>query len=231
MQTAMPLETQAIETRALSIPEEAKAINVTDDESFQKAGRILLIIKEVRKEIDATFDPIIKKAHESHKEAVAQKKKVDAPLIEAEGIIKPRLAAYHEEQERKRREEEEKTRAEALKKAEDDRLLDAVSAEQSGMTDLSDSILEGPAYVPTIVTPQSNVVKMQGVSFRDSWKAEVFDMKALLKAVLDGRVPMNVIEVNTTVLNGLARSLKGQINYPGVRTVCEKVTSAGSGRR
>lgn len=223
---ATPLDAEEIETRALTIPEEAKAILIRDDESFQKAGRVLLVIKDLRSQINASFDPIITKAYAAHKEAVGQKKKVEAPLIEAEGIIKPRLASYHEEQERKRREEEEKLRQEAIRKAEEEQLRDAVSAEQSGMNDLSESILEGPAYVPIIVVPKTTA-SVAGVSFRDNWKAEVFDLKALLKAIVDGKVPSNVIEANMIVLNGLARSLKGQMNYPGVRTVCEKITSGG----
>lgn len=224
---ATPLEADEIETKALSVPDEAKAIIVKDDESFQKAGRVLLVIKDIRKEINATFDPIITKAFAAHREAVGQKRKVEAPLIEAEGIIKPRMAAYHDEQERKRREEEERLRQEAIRKAEEEQLQDAVSAEQSGMGDLAESIIDGPAYVPTIVVPQTQSAKVEGVSFRENWKAEVFDPKALLKAIMDGRVPMNVIEWNMTALNGLARSLKGQMNYPGVRTVCEKVVAGG----
>src|SRR5690606_19711824 len=106
MEAAQNLEIQAVETKALSVPDQAKLIQITDDESFQKAGVLLLSIKDIRKEIDRTFDPIVKKAHEAHKEAVAQKKRVEAPLVEAEGIIKPRILKYQQEQERKRREEE-----------------------------------------------------------------------------------------------------------------------------
>ncbi len=225
--TATPLEADEIESKALSIPDEAKAIIVKDDESFQKAGRILLVIKDIRKEINASFDPIITKAFAAHREACAQKKKVEAPLVEAEGIIKPRMAAYDDEQERKRREEEEKLRHEAIRKAEEEQLADAVSAEQSGMGDLAESIIDGPAYVPTVVVPQKPAAKVEGVSFRENWKAEVVDLKALLRAVVEGKVPANVIEPNMTVLNGLARSLKSQINYPGVRAVCEKIAAAG----
>ena len=94
------------------------------------------------------------------------------------------------------------------------------------MTDLADTILDGPAYVPTIVAP-AKAVKVEGVSFRDNWKAEVYDLKALCKAIVEGKAPANVVEPSMTVLNGLARSLKGQLNYPGVRSFCEKITSGG----
>ena len=219
-------QTKQLEQRALSIPEDARNLTVIDDESFQRGGRILLVIKDLRFKINESFDPIITKAYAAHKEAVSQKKKIEAPLVEAEGIIKPRLASYHDEQERKRREVEEKLRQEAIRKAEEEQLADAVSADQSGMKELSDAILDGPAYVPTVVAPKSTVV-VPGVSFRDQWKAEVFDLKALLRAVLESKVPLNVIVPDMTVLNGLARNLKGQLNYPGVRTLCEKITAGG----
>lgn len=225
--TATPLEADEIENKAMSIPEEAKAIIVTDDISFQKASRVLLTIKDLRKEINATFDPIIKKQFEAHREAVAQKKKVDAPLIEAENIIKPRIAAYHDEQERQRREEEFRLQEEARKKAEEEQLSDAVAAEQAGMSDVAESIMDEAPYTPTVVVPQKSTAKVDGVSFRESYKAQVFDIKALCRAVVEGKVPANVVMPDMTVLNGLARSLKGQLSYPGVKVVCEKVVAAG----
>jgi len=222
------MEANEIENKAQILPQEAKALVIEDDASFQRAGAFLVNIKKVRAEINETFDPIIKKQHEAHKEAVAQKKKIEAPLIEAESIIKPRMAAYHEEQERKRREEEDRIRKEADRKAQEEQIADAVLAHESGQEELGDAILEAPAYIPTIVAPKA-AVKIEGVSFRDNYKAEVTDLKALMMAVLEGQVPSNVIEANMSVLNSLARSLKGQLNYPGVRVVCEKIT-AGSRR-
>ena len=109
------MEAKEITERALTVPEKAKAIIIQSNDDFIKAGEILTVIKSLRKEIDATFDPIIKKQLEAHREAIAQKKKVDAPLIEAEGIIKPRMAAWNTEQERIRREEEDRLREIARK--------------------------------------------------------------------------------------------------------------------
>ena len=229
MSTELTMENRQEEIRSHGnlIVEQSKEIQVVCDESFHKAGELLLNIKTYIAKAKEFCRPNIERWHQGWKKALQDEKLLIGSYEEAETIIKPRLASYHEDQERKRREEEERLRQEAIKKADEERLADAISADQSGMKDLSDAILDGPAYVPTVVAPKS-AATVAGISFRDQWKAEVFDLKALLRAVLENKVPVNVIDANMTVLNGLARNLKGQLNYPGVRIIVEKITSGRS---
>src|SRR5262245_15698153 len=94
---------QELEIRTLSVPDRAKCLTIETNDQFVEAGELLKTIKGLRAEIDATFDPIISKAHSAHKEALEQKRKVDAPLVQAETILKPRIAHYLDEQERIRK--------------------------------------------------------------------------------------------------------------------------------
>lgn len=84
---------QELETRALSFPEQAKQLQIVDQKSLDYASNFLISIKGMRKEIDETFDPGIKKAYEAHKAAVALKKKFETPLAEAEATVKPMIAS------------------------------------------------------------------------------------------------------------------------------------------
>ena len=83
------LTPQAVEisTKAMTVPDKARAIEITDDTTYKGAAEFLLTIKDLRKQIDEAFNPIIDAAHNAHKEALAQKKRADAPLVEAEYII------------------------------------------------------------------------------------------------------------------------------------------------
>lgn len=207
--------TRQVET----FPAQAQGLLVVDEPTFVRAGELLLTIKGLRKAIEETFGPIVAKAHATWKEAIAQRKKHDEPLDQAERVVKGQLADYHDAQERIRRAEEQRLRDEAA-------LLEAAEAEAAGDTELAQDILEtGPTVA--VVVPTSTP-QMAGISYRETWGAEVTDIKALCEHVVKtGQT--NLVEPNMTALNGLARSLKDTLRIPGVRAV--KSRSVAAGRR
>lgn len=211
-------ETEVVRQEALTIPEQAKAIQVVDAETYTKAGEVLITIKALRKKIDATFDGIIKKAHEAHKEAVNQKKVAEAPLIEAENIIKPALAAYDREQERIRREEEEKQREIARKAEEDRRLREAEQAEKEGKQEEAQAIIDEPVYVPPVVLERSTP-KVSGISMQKVWKFRV---------VNQALIPREYMIPDQVKIGGVVRATKGSIQIPGVEIYSEDIVKAGA---
>lgn len=221
MEAAMKLdetfETKDIETRALSVPEQAKLAHIIDNQTYERAAGILLTIKDIRKEIDATFDPIVKKAHEAHKEAVAQKKRVEAPLVEAEGILKPRIAAFHAEQERKRQQEENRLREEGRKREEEERLQAAIQAEQDGVHEEVEAILESPQFIPAAVVP-SSTPKVAGISMRKVWKFRIVNPVA---------IPRQYLIPDEKAIGSVVRSLGERAKIPGIEIYFETNTAAG----
>lgn len=150
----------------LGFPDRAKRIIVHDGKTLTLANDFLQAIKLLMQEIANTFNPIIKKAHEAHKEAVSQKKRYEFPLIEAERTIKLHIGSYMEEQERIQREIEEKARKEEEERqAKEDLLLERAKVyEKAGQTEEADAILEEiplPAKVeiPPAPEPEGLVVK------------------------------------------------------------------------
>lgn len=139
-----------VESKALTIVDQAKAVQVTDAESYISAGALWQQIGEMMKQVEDTFDPLIEAAHKSHKAALAKKAEFYKPLEQAKANVKQLMSKYDEEQERIRRaeearlaeiarQEEEKRRQEELaaleadRKAEEERLLQAaLEAEASG---------------------------------------------------------------------------------------------------
>lgn len=71
---------------------------------------------------------------------------------------------------------------------------------------------EVPIIMPKVSAPEN-------VSYIDQWTAEVVDIKKVCKAVIDGILPPNAILPNMTILNGLARIQKENLNIPGIKAV------------
>ena len=218
-------EAMEVATLALSIPDAAKKLAITDDVSLSIGNQLLLSIKDIRKQISDTFDPLAKKAHEAHKAILEEKKKAEAPLVEAEGIIKPSIARYMAEAERKRREEEERIRKEMEKRAEEEALAAAIEAEDAGDLAEAEAILSAPVFVPHVSAPPPP--KLEGISIRNIIKFEVTDLRALVKAVAAGQVPIEAIKPNDVVIGAQARSLRLSLHWPGVRVWAEDSVAAG----
>jgi len=62
-----------------------------------------------------------------------------------------------------------------------------------------------------------------GIMVRDQWSAEVTDMVALLKGVLEGVVPYGAVAPVSKVLNEGAKSLQEMLRWPGVKAVCRPI--------
>lgn len=76
------------------------------------------------------------------------------------------------------------------------------------------------AVVPKIEAPA-------GVSLRETWRAEVVDFMALVKAVAAGKAPESYLLPNDQLLNQQARSLKDELRLPGVKVFKETGVAAG----
>jgi len=217
------VETEPVEEKALSIVDQAKAVNVTDSASYTAAGEFWKQIRDMMKEIADTFDPIISRAHAAHKEAVAQKAKYYVPLESAQKSVKQLMSAYDQAQEAIRRAEEARLAEINRKAAEEQALLDAIAAEEeakrNGATkeeaaQEAAAIIDTPVYVPPVVVPKS-VPKMQGGPvYRSIWKFRITN---------PGLIPRQYMTPNEVAIGGVVRSLKGQTSIPGIEVYEERV--------
>jgi hypothetical protein len=212
---AIDLTTHDVEAKALAFPDQARAIRVTDRDTMAQANDLLMDIKALRKEVQDTFRPLADKAHAAHKAILEQQKKAEAPLIEAENIIKPAIRAYMDEIERKRREEEARLRREALLIEEERRLQEALEAEAEGNKAEAEAIISEPVFVPT-PTVKADIPKVDMRNFRKVWKARVTDFSAFARYCAANPQYLHLLLENTAALNQMARALKNNMNIPGV---------------
>ena len=198
-----------IEINALRYPAQAKGISITDELSLGSANTFLISIKGMRMQIARAFDPIIKKAHDAHKEALATKKQFDRPLVEAELIIKPQISNYMAELARKQRDAEE-----LAEKAEEERrrkLETAFKADEVGDTEKAEDILKDvtPEIIKAEYIPQP---KLTGTSIRKIWKWEVTDLNL---------VPRVYLQADSSKIGAAVRSAKGETHISGIRVYSE----------
>lgn len=218
-------KTSEVTQRALTWPEQARAIRVADPLSYAKAADLLVSIKGLRGEVNAAFDPIIADANKVHKTACEKKRQAEAPLVEAEGLIKSAMADYNTEQERVRRAEEQRLEQEARQREETRRLDEAAALEREGharnapeLVQEAQDLIERP--IPAMpVSVARTVPKVAGIVHRDNWSARVVSLPALIKFVAAHPEHQNLLAPNTAALNSLARSMKSNLKIDGVQAV------------
>lgn len=265
---------QELTEKALTHEQKAEALVVSSDEQRTAAAEYLLVVADLRREVEDHHAPIIKAAHAAHKAAIAACNKLLVPLQKAEEILKSRIGAYdlkkrqEAEAERQRllaqqreaemaarraQQEAERQAAEARRKAEEEarkaheaeiekqiELAEANNASAAEIQAIIDTptppvqpmyVPPPPAVVPVAVFVPPPMVKeppkVQGVKSLVNYKAEVYDVKALCRAVADGTQPEELIAPNLVALNRMAKAAPKSLNIPGVRVVEGTVISAG----
>lgn len=201
-----------LETKALSLPDQAKAIgSIVTPEQYAAAGELLVAIKDLRKGIAEHHAPMIEAAHRAHKEALAARKRLDDPLDQAERVVKPAMGSYVAEEERKRREVERVAQEAARKAEEDARLAEAEAAERAGDHAEADAMIQAPVVVPPVVVP-SSVPKVAGVASVKVWKWRITN-QAL--------IPRQFFVLDETKINGVVRTMKNLAQIPGIEVYPE----------
>ena len=217
------IETKALDNKALTSLDYAKSLQITNDTICQEAIDYEHGLSALIKEIEATFGPHKDAAHKTWKGLVAEEKRHVDPVEEAKRLIKGKRITYDTEQTRIRKEAEAKLQAEARRLAEEATLRDAIAAEAEGRLEEAEAILDEPVSVPTVTIAKTTPSAGVSGAIREIWSARVVNKMDVIKAVLAGQASPELIDINMTVANGLARSLKLSLNVPGLIAESRKV--------
>jgi hypothetical protein len=216
---------EPLERRALSLPDEARGLKIVDQATYDRAVEMLRAAVALADAIRAHYRPLKEKAYQAHRAICEAEKKVLTPPAEAASVLKRGIAAWDAEQERSRRLEEARLAAEERRRAEEAQLGAAAEAEALGAAQEDvDAILSEP--VPAVaVAAQPTYQRAQGISGRVNYSARVVNVRTLLQAVIEGKVPEQAVAPNQAFLNAQARALKEAMRYPGVQLVREATTA------
>jgi len=231
MGSALARTKDTLATEATTWAAKAGALRIVDRESCVNASHFLRSIKGLRAQIQQWFAPHVEAAMETKRKAEAARKalvdemdRMEAPLVDAEAKVKRALIAWETDQEARRQVEERRLQAEAQRQAEAATLAaaaaleaEAVQTGDAAMLAEAHDILEQPIEAPVVVV-KPDVPKVQGVTYRDQWKAHPeIDVKALAAAVASGAVPVTFLQPNLTAINQFCRATQGTQPVPGVR--------------
>lgn len=213
----------AVEEHASEVVATAAAFHAIEDHATynQAAAFLTDTLKPALDELEATFGPIVKKAHEAHKEAIAQRRRHEQPLLEAQRIVKGAMGAFVTA-ERARAEAEE---AERLRKAREEReaaqLAEAERLEEAGHHEAAKEKIAAPT-VPVVTTPAPAPPQAEGVTTRMVTKYRIVDEAAI------GR---KYLKPDTTKIGQVVRAMGADaVELVGGIEVYEEPVTAVRGR-
>lgn len=219
-------EVKALVQQASDMLASAETFNVVTAADYEDAAVTLKAVKCRQKELKALRESITKPMLAALDAARSLFRRPEATLEAAEQRIKRSMSDYDDEQERQRREIQRKLDDTADKER---RRLEqqAERAAAKGNHGKAVELQERAAMTVAPIAQQDRPL-VAGISRRETWHAEVIDLRALVRGVADGHVPLAAVEANQTFLNGQARALRSELRYPGVRAVPERSIASGS---
>lgn len=202
-------EIKEVESQALLIPTQAKAIQITSSEEYLKAADLWRNIRSVRNKLSITFDPLIKQANDLHRNILARKNDLDRPLESAERQVKAAMSTYQREQEHLAIAEQTRIQVEVATKQQDIIIQQAIAAEAMGDSRTATTILSQPINPPTVVV-KADIPKTKGVVFQTRWKFEIID---------ESLIPRDYLTPDLEKIRKVVNAMKSQTKIDGVRVI------------
>jgi hypothetical protein len=201
---------------------QARAFKVVDVETHAAALERIKRLRAGEKGIEDHFARAKKAASDAHKEIVAAVNALIGPVAEARRIYDTNAAIY-EAVKRKEAEEEQRRLQEKARKEEEDRQLAAAQeAQDLGDAAEAEAIVSEQVSAP-VITVQPQVARVEGVSNRTAWSAEVHDLHELVKYVAAHPEWISLLKPAMPNLNRLAVAQRQALSVPGVRAVSKTV--------
>lgn len=209
----------AFEARAMELFERMSAIQVKDQDSYSSAAETL---KEGRAFIKLTtefFEPIRLVTYGMYQKVLDRKKTIQSSVESSTAVLTRGILIFERAQEEERQRLQREQEAQQRREEQARKIEAATAAEAVGMDEKSiETILDAPSVTPAPVAAPT-FQRTAGVSRRENWCAEVFDLHALVKAVAKDKKLLPLLEANMPALNAQARSLKTAWQLPGVKAV------------
>ena len=197
--------------QALTITEQANTFVIVSQQDYNNAAEVCKDIKAKIKTVEDYWKPLKDNAHAAHKAICAKETELLAPFTKAENAIKGKMTTFQRqlmEEQRIQREEQERFRRE-----EADRLMAAAQeAQQEGMEEHADYLVEEAAKAEVMRFEQPKQEKTAGASTRSIWRARVTN-ESLVPITANG---ICIRQIDTAMLNKIATMVKGKSSIPGV---------------
>ncbi len=185
---------------ARSFAAKVMSLELSDDAAAALAARWRLEIDAQERKVLQWFAPAKQAAFKAHAAICRQENEALAPYREARRAINAKLARWR-----------------------------AAQVEDFAATDRElPQVHRGPDAEHDDAASAACPARVEGVSFRENWRAEVIDKAAFVQAVAARPELINLVDPNLAALGHLARAHKRDLDIQGVRVCCElSVTASG----
>jgi hypothetical protein len=226
----------------------AQAYTIDSPDMYQAAGEELRAIATKAKKLEETRLSLTRPLDESKKRIMDLFRGPLERLQAAEGVLRGSMLTWKREEDRKA--EEARRKAEAEAQAERERLAREQAEAEERARELANqaAVVDDPeerarleleafeasetaataaeqAAIAEVAPPVQAVVptttKAAGISSRQTWKAEVVDKAALIRAAANDHSLMVYLLVDEKAVGAIARALKAETRIPGVRVYAE----------
>jgi len=208
------VEVEDFKTQASDLVEQAGALVVKDDESWERAGDFLRELKSRIKGVQDWFGPLKAKAYAAHKEICDREREVVSAFQEADRKLRPAWLEYHAKKEAERRAEEERLRAEQQRRLEEEerkrREEEALNrAIETGDESILDEAEKAPPVAPVAPPVHVEQKKQSGIAVKKVWDFEITDKMEL---------PPEYLIPDEKAIRRVVTALGERANIPGIRT-------------
>lgn len=209
------------DTRAMVLAKEidplitaAKLFPVDSYPSYNEALRMAALCVEYGDKWEALYRHEADLAHELHKSLMDRINSKRKPLKAAQDDFSRKARDWRRTEEERARAEAALREAEARKRIEEERLLQASALAARGKAALADAVMERPVEVERLAPAQ--VAQPSGTSDREAWTFEVTDVE---------RIPREYMMPDLVKIGKMVRALKAGCRIEGVRVYDKGATA------
>lgn len=210
---------------ATGLREVSKQLAITSDAMYELAGEELITVKTRIKKVEELRMTITDPLTKAHKATMSLFKVPLELLEEAKQFYQRGMLAYTSEQDIKRKEEQlrldaianaERTRLEAEAKAAEEAAAKLKGKAAAEARFAAQQLAESARNVTAVVVEEVKPVSA-GNSVRKVWVGECTDFPALVRFVVDHPDYINLLVIDQTALNNLAKSQQDSFAINGCR--------------
>jgi len=193
----------------------ASTLKVNDTETWYAAREVRRRAKLLDHVAEKHYKEVKAPINEMRRKILDMEDNDRAAFKQVFDLLDPQIISYEEQENLLRANLQSKLEADARRQAQQVRIAQIRQLNEAGEIKRALELEREPLYVPPVVVPPGNEM-LDGEGRMETWEAEITDMRELCKAIVDGRVPQNVL-VAGPALNGMARALRDSFEVPGVR--------------
>lgn len=206
-----------LKTEHAAILEAAKRIEaIASPEDEKKAVEFGRLLQAASKEIESFFKDVKVQIDAIKKPVLADEHAAADVIIEEKDRLGDLLTGWNQEKRRVKEEADRIAREQAEAKAREDLLARAVELEMGGETEQAEALLEEPVE-NHVVTVQTRITRVPGQVIKPTYSATVTNLLELVKAVAEGKAPLQALKADESYLNKKASLDKEGFSVPGCK--------------